>query len=109
VFEMETFAELLEEANGSFDKACQDRHAAGAKKYGSISFFDKNTVEEAMDEVVDMANYMRYTYVKLYIMNVQLDATLGVREAEEPFRPSVPDMDPSRPQMTTDEKARSDG
>jgi hypothetical protein len=103
VLEMEAFAELLEEANRAFDKSCQDRHAAGAEKYGAIGFFERNTVSEAMDEVVDLSNYARYTYVKLYIMNLQLDAALGEEETAE-FQPNVPSMEPSRPSMTADKK-----
>lgn len=59
---------LVEEANSEFEIACRDRHEMGAEKYGEDTFLDKDTLQMAMDEMADMANYLRYSYIKLYLM-----------------------------------------
>lgn len=69
--------DLIQQANADFDRRVQERHDAGAEKYGPLAFFDKNTVEEAMQEVLDLANYARYTFIKLWLMNEALDKALG--------------------------------
>jgi hypothetical protein len=40
----------------------------GEQKYGPIKFLSVDTLEEAMQEVLDLANYARMTYIKLYIL-----------------------------------------
>lgn len=70
-------AQLIQQANEEFDRRVQERHDAGAEKYGPFTFFEKNTVEESMQEVLDLANYARYTFIKLWLMNEALDRALG--------------------------------
>ena len=65
-------AELVEEASAAFDAFCESRHEMGAAKYGPVKFMTANTLEEAMAEVIDLANYARYTFIKLYLLNVAL-------------------------------------
>lgn len=60
-------------ANVAFDDACQRRHEMGAEKYGEGTFLDKDTIQMTMDELVDMSNYLRYTYIKLYLMRKDLE------------------------------------
>lgn len=94
---------MIQEANAAFDVLVQERHDAGADTYGSFAFLGKNTVEEAMEEVLDLANYARYTYIKLYLMNVQLATALGEEEAEPGFISTRPDIMPAKPRMAGDE------
>lgn len=69
----DSIAEAIAEASLIFDQMCQERHTKGAEKYGPLKFLSANTLEEAMEEVVDLANYARYTFIKLWWMNQQID------------------------------------
>lgn len=65
------FAQLTREASAHFFASMTERHEMGEKKYGPIKFMEVNTLEEAMEEVVDLANYAMYTYLKLWVLNAQ--------------------------------------
>lgn len=58
-------AALIQQLSDAFDQLCQDRHELGQEKYGPVRFFEINTLQEAMFEVADLANYARYAYIKL--------------------------------------------
>lgn len=58
----------LEEANAAFEQECSDRHEMGAAKYGEGTFLEKDTFKMGMDELVDLANYLRYCYIKLWLL-----------------------------------------
>lgn len=51
-----------------FDSLCQERHEMGAEKYGNLNFMETDTIEMAIEEIADMANYLRYTYIKLRML-----------------------------------------
>jgi hypothetical protein len=68
-----TFQDLVDEANATFDQMCVARHEMGQLKYGPVKFMDVNTLKEASEEIIDLANYARYTFIKLYILNQQID------------------------------------
>lgn len=61
--------QLVEQANHQLDKELLRKEEVGAKNYGEWAFLQAPTVEMAMDEIVDLINYMRFTYGKLFIMN----------------------------------------
>lgn len=67
-----SFQELTQEASSLFFQMMQERHEMGEEKYGPIKFATANTLEEAMQEVVDLGNYAMYTFMKLYVLNKQL-------------------------------------
>lgn len=67
-----TFQGLADIASAAFEEFCAQRHAMGEEKYGPVKFLAANTIEEAMYEVIDLANYARYTFIKLYLLNVYL-------------------------------------
>jgi len=67
------FLHELDLANDAFDQMCVERHEKGQEKYGKFKFLDVNTLEEALFEVADLANYARYTFVKLWVLNNYLD------------------------------------
>ena len=58
------------------------RHSMGEQKYGPGKFLQANTIEEALFEIVDMANYLRYTFVKLMLLNEQLDEMTATQRQE---------------------------
>jgi hypothetical protein len=59
---------LIQQASDELDNTCLQRHQRGQEKYGDLTFFDADTVEMAMEEVADMMNYMRYTWIKLWLL-----------------------------------------
>lgn len=61
-------AGLIQQASNDLDDACLARHQVGQAKYGEFTFFDKDTIAMAMEEIADMMNYMRYTWIKLWLM-----------------------------------------
>jgi hypothetical protein len=75
---------LIVEAEQLFDSMCAERHKMGNQKYGLLTFLDMPTLQMAMEEVADLSNYARYTFVKLVLLQfairkVQADS---VKEAE---------------------------
>lgn len=64
----EALAEKVADFSEEFDNLCQQRHEMGEKKYGPGKFLDVDTMDEALMEIVDLANYARYTYVKVRLL-----------------------------------------
>jgi len=62
-------AKLLQEADEEFVARCQERLAIGQERYGEMAFLGVDTIEEAMQEVLDLSNYARFTYIKLYLLH----------------------------------------
>lgn len=60
--------ELIVAAEQQFDAMCLDRHRKGNQKYGTFTFLDLPTLTMAMEEVADLANYARYTFIKLVLL-----------------------------------------
>ena len=59
---------LIQAASNDLDEACLQRHLRGQDKYGEFTFLDNDTVEMAMEEIADMMNYMRYSWIKLWLL-----------------------------------------
>lgn len=78
------FSEMAQEASVLFFHMMEERHQMGQEKYGVIKFMEVNTLEEAMEEVVDLGNYAMYTFLKLYVLNEQLQKLLP-KEGHEPL------------------------
>lgn len=68
---------FIDEANAAFEQDCVDRHEMGEEKYGSNTFVGKDTFRMAMDELVDLSNYLRYSYIQLYLMRNYFKENLG--------------------------------
>lgn len=60
--------ELIRQAEHDFERMCEDRHRAGQTKYGSFTFLEMPTIEMGLEELADMANYIRYTAIKLALL-----------------------------------------
>jgi hypothetical protein len=75
--EQPSLAQLINAANNEYDERTQERHDEGADKYGPLKFLTVNTLEEAMQEVLDLGNYARYTYIRLWLLNHMLDDAYG--------------------------------
>jgi hypothetical protein len=67
-----------------FDEVTQQRHKAGALKYGPGKFLTVDTLQEACDEVADLANYARYTYIKLRLLQESIMRQVESESDESP-------------------------
>jgi len=65
---------LLQDLSDEYDERCAERHEAGAEKYGPLKFAGVDTIEQALEEVLDMGNYIRYTYIKLRLLQMSVQA-----------------------------------
>lgn len=66
--------ELIERFSEEFDALCQIRHDTGAEEYGPIAFLDAPLFRMAAEEVADLANYSRYLYIRLRVLEEVLRA-----------------------------------
>jgi predicted negative regulator of RcsB-dependent stress response len=64
---------LIQSLTDAFDAMCQDKHDMGAKKYGPVKFMKVNSISEAMEELVDMSNYVRYTWIKFALLKAEAE------------------------------------
>lgn len=85
--------ELVNKLSEQFDVESFARHQMGAKKYGPVKFLEVDSLEEAVQEVLDIANYARYTYIKLRMLQVSLATqvpgpvpTLGKDSFANPYK-----------------------
>lgn len=69
----EELKDVVQEATGVFFQQMEKRHHAGEEKYGPIKFMMADTLAEAMEEVVDLANYAMYTYIKLFLLSKAME------------------------------------
>lgn len=72
--EQEALAEKVAGYSQEFDEVCQARHNMGEEKYGPGKFLNVDTMDEALQEVADLANYARYTYVKVRLLQDRIQA-----------------------------------
>jgi hypothetical protein len=85
---VEEFQRLLNEDQAFVDEAVA-RMQLGEEKYGPVKFLGVDTLQEAMDEVVDLANYARMTYVKLWLLNKRV-AQMAVESAKPDKQGFIP-------------------
>ncbi len=44
------------------------RHEMGERNYGAVGFLHNNTYEMMCEELIDLANYAMYTFIKIKLM-----------------------------------------
>jgi hypothetical protein len=69
--------ELIDHINkysGEYDDLTQQRHNEGERKYGAGSWLGIDTLQHAIDEVLDLGNYARFTYIKLRMLQDKVAA-----------------------------------
>lgn len=76
----------VEQYSMMFTQARQERHDMGAHKYGPGKFLTVNTLEEAAFELIDLANYAEYSFVRLMLLNEFLEG-LEQEDNEGKFKP----------------------
>jgi hypothetical protein len=81
---------LAQEAADEFDELCKHRHALGEKKYGAGKFLTVDTLEEALFELSDLSNYAKYTFIRVRLLQAQLE---GINEGVlvEDFTKDLPE------------------
>lgn len=67
--ELEGLDSLLTHAYAQLEAELLRKHEVGKDQYGEFAFLQAPTLEMAMDEVVDLINYMKFTYAKLFMLN----------------------------------------
>lgn len=66
-------AQLINTFGSEFWEMVQARHELGEKKYGPGKFLRVDTMEEALQELADLANYACYTFVRIRMLQVALE------------------------------------
>jgi hypothetical protein len=64
----------LQELSEEYDRRCQERHDMGEQKYGAGTWMGIDTIEMAIEEIVDLGNYVRFTFIKLRMLQQALDS-----------------------------------
>jgi hypothetical protein len=85
--EVQAIIEAINQYSQDFDRLTQERHNEGEKKYGAGTWLTIDTLQHAMDEVLDLANYARFTYIKLRMLQdsiaaFQADASIAHAQPE---------------------------
>jgi hypothetical protein len=57
-----------------YDQKTYERHVMGEEKYGAGTWLGIDTLQHAMDEVLDLGNYAKFTYIKLRLLQDNLAA-----------------------------------
>lgn len=83
----ESLSKAVQMASDAFEETCQKRHEMGAEQYGPTGFMRVDTLRMAMEEVADLANYARYTYIKLWLLQDELMSTEEEQVGPHAFTP----------------------
>lgn len=81
--DINALVEDIKKASERFDIMCQERHEMGDQEYGPVAFLGNDTLQMAMEEIVDLANYARYTFIKLELLRQKVEASGGVGTFEK--------------------------
>jgi hypothetical protein len=90
VNDLEALQEKINEYALDYDRKTFERHVAGEEKYGAGTWLGIDTVEHALDEVLDMGNYVKFTYIKLRLMQ---DGLKDLFEADKSIAHAQPGYD----------------
>lgn len=77
--------ELIKQASQDFDKLTQERHQVGQKEYGEFTFLGNDVIRMMQEELADTANYARYHFIKLAIIQGMMLADEESKEVAESF------------------------
>jgi hypothetical protein len=79
------FANIIVDISKEFDEECDSRHRKGGLKYGPGKFLTVDTIQEALNEIIDLSNYARYTYIKLRLLQESIMQQLPAEEFNTGF------------------------
>jgi len=77
---------MLNGLSNEFDQRCFERHEMGQKKYGPNTFLNVDSIEMAIEELIDLENYVRYTFIKLRMLQAQLPTVLADGSTARPIQ-----------------------
>jgi hypothetical protein len=66
--------EVMQMLSDEFNQLVYTRHVGGAEEYGEFKFLANDMVRFIAEELADIANYCRYTYMKLRLMEKVINA-----------------------------------
>lgn len=69
---MSELQDKINEFCQEFEDKRFERHVEGEKKYGAGTWLKIDTLQHAMDEVLDLGNYAMFTYAKLRLLQERL-------------------------------------
>lgn len=72
---MTNMLEEIQKHSEEFDILTQLRHDAGAEEYGPLAFLENNMFAFAYEEFADTANYVRFNFIKLRLVEEKLRAS----------------------------------
>lgn len=67
--------EKMQELSDEFNRLTFSRHTMGAEEYGEFAFLGNDMVQFIAEELADISNYCRYTYMKLRILQEAMNAS----------------------------------
>ena len=67
--EQEGLMALIQGFNQSFDEQTSERLRAGAEEYGEFAFLGNDVAVMLQEELLDIANYARFMYIKIGLLN----------------------------------------
>lgn len=77
----------MQELSELFDQLSHIRHQGGQQEYGVTTFLYNDVIRMMCEELADTANYARYQFIKLMLLQENLTAMLeemgGEREMSE--------------------------
>jgi len=76
----ENIAQTVFDLSSEFDVRCEERHALGQEKYGAGAFLMADTMEMALEEILDLANYARYTYIRVRLLQESIRAQVAANQ-----------------------------
>ena len=93
----------IEKHSLEFDLLTQARHDQGSEEYGELGFLDHDMYGMIYEELADAANYLRFQFIKLRILEEQqiasgIDLTSGTFEqvrVENELSDGTPSFSPS--------------
>jgi hypothetical protein len=86
--EGQQFVQHLAELFSQVDEEAFQRHVDGAKEYGPLGFLTNDTLEMLYEELLDGINYLRYTAVKVKLLQQALAEKAAPLEGAEGFVPT---------------------
>jgi len=69
----EKLQQLAQEAQEEFTQLCRQRFELGEQKYGAGKWLTVDTLEEALFELSDLANYAMFTFVRIRVLQAKLE------------------------------------
>jgi hypothetical protein len=84
------FAQWMQEASEEFDELCAHRMKLGEEKYGPGKWLKVDTLNEALFELADGANYFRMSFMRIRALQRRLEQ-IDPRATSEDFSKDLTD------------------